>query len=35
MTKIDLKKDLKHLYNPSKREFSVVDVPPMNFMMIE
>lgn len=35
MTKIDLKKDLKHLYNPSKREFSVVDVPPMNFLMID
>lgn len=35
MNKIDLKKDLKHLYNPSVKEVSVVDVPPMNFLMIE
>lgn len=35
MSKIDLKKDLKHLYNPSKKDFSVVEVPPMNFLMID
>ena len=35
MTKIDLKKELKHLYNPSAKEVVVVDVPPMNFLMIE
>ncbi len=35
MKKIDLKKDLKHLYRPSAREVSVVDVPPMNFLMID
>lgn len=35
MSKVDLKKDLKHLYNPSAKEVSVVDVPPMNFMMID
>lgn len=35
MGKVDLKKELKHLYNPSTREVSVVDVPPMNFLMID
>jgi hypothetical protein len=34
-TKLDLKKDYKHLYNPSAKEFSIVDVPPMNFLMID
>lgn len=34
MGKVDLKKDLKHLYNPSAIEVSVVDVPPMNFLMV-
>ena len=35
MSTVDLKKDLKHLYNPSAKEVSVVDVPPMNFLMID
>lgn len=35
MTKIDLRKELKHLYNPSKKEFSVVEVPAMNFLMVD
>lgn len=35
MSKIDLKKELKHLYHPSAREVSVVDVPPLNFLMID
>ena len=35
MAKRDFKKELKHLYGPSKKEFSVVDVPPMNFIMID
>jgi len=35
MAKIDLKKELKHLYRPSPREVTVVDVPPMNFLMID
>jgi hypothetical protein len=35
MTKIDLKKDLKHLYNPSKKNFAVVEVPAMNFLMVD
>jgi hypothetical protein len=35
MPKIDFKKELGHLYRPSSREFSVVEVPPMNFLMID
>jgi hypothetical protein len=35
MSKIDFKKELKHLYRPSSKEFVVVDVPPMNFLMID
>ncbi len=35
LTKLDLKKDLKHLYNPSAKDFSVVEVPPMRFLMID
>ncbi len=35
MKKIDLKKDLKHLYNPSAKEVVVIDVPKMNFLMID
>ena len=34
MDKIDLKKELKNLYNPSSKEVSVVDVPAMNFLLI-
>jgi len=35
MTKIDLKKHLKHLYKPSAKEVTAVDVPNMNFLMID
>jgi hypothetical protein len=35
LTKLDLKRDLKHLYNPSSKAFSVVEVPPMNYLMID
>ena len=35
MPKIDFKKELKHLYRPSTKEFAVVDVPPMRFLMID
>ncbi len=35
MGKVDLKKELKHLYNPSAKKVSVVDVPPMNFLMLD
>jgi hypothetical protein len=35
MSKIDFKKELKHLYQPSAKEFVVVDVPPMKFLMVD
>jgi hypothetical protein len=35
MPKADYKKTLKHLYRPSAKEFEVVDVPPMNFLMVD
>jgi hypothetical protein len=35
MTKIDFKKELKHLYRPSVKKFVVVDVPPMQYLMID
>ncbi len=35
MQKVDLRKQLKHLYNPSAKKVSVVDVPPMNFLMVD
>jgi len=35
MNKIDFKKELKHLYNPSAKAAVVVDVPPLNFLMID
>lgn len=33
--KIDFKKELKHLYNPSAKKIETVDVPMMNFLMID
>jgi hypothetical protein len=35
MKKIDLKKDLKRLYQPSAKEVVQVEVPAMNFLMID
>ena len=35
MKKLDLKKELKHLYSPSPKEPVLVDVPDMNFLMID
>lgn len=35
MQKIDLKKDLKHLYQPSAKEVVQVEVPTFNFLMID
>ncbi|HEX9975514.1 MAG TPA: GyrI-like domain-containing protein [bacterium] len=35
MQKIDLKKDFKHLYNPTSKKVEIVDVPKMNFLMID
>ena len=34
MAKIDFKKELKHLYNPSAKKVEIVDVPMMNFLVI-
>ena len=31
----DVKRELKGLYNPSAKEISIVDVPPMNYLMID
>lgn len=35
MKKIDLKKEMKHLYQPSAKEVVQVDVPPANFLMVD
>jgi hypothetical protein len=35
MPVIDLRKQFKHLYQPSAKKFSVVDVPPLNFLMLD
>jgi hypothetical protein len=35
MEKLDLKKNFKHLISPSPKFFSVVNVPSMNFIMID
>lgn len=35
MAKLDLKKDLKYLYVPSAKKIEVVEVPAMNFVMID
>ena len=35
MTKLDLKKDQKWLYNPTHKEVTMVEVPEMNFIMID
>lgn len=35
MKKIDLKKELKHLYGASRKEAVIVDVPEMNFLTID
>ena len=33
MGKTDFRKELKHLYDPSAKDFSIVDVPPMRYLM--
>jgi len=33
--KVDFKRELKHLYQPSVKTFSVVDVPPLQFLMVD
>jgi hypothetical protein len=35
MNKIDLKKEWKELYRPSAKQVSIVDVPPLNYLMID
>lgn len=35
MAKVDLKKEFKHLYNPSSKEVLVIDVPEMSFLMVD
>ncbi len=35
MKKIDFKKELKPLYSPSSKKVEIVDVPEMNFFMID
>ncbi len=33
--KVDFKKASKHLYAPSSKEFSVVEVPPLQYVMVD
>ena len=35
MSKVDFKKEWKHLYQPSKKDFQVVEVPEMNFLKVD
>jgi len=35
VSKLDLKRDLAHLYHPSARDVVRVDVPHMNFLMVD
>ena len=35
MKKIDIKKNLKHLYQPSAKEVEQIDVPAMNYLMAD
>ncbi len=35
MAKIDLKRELKHLYASSAKEAAIVDVPDMSFLMVD
>ncbi len=35
MEKKDFRKELKHLYDPSAKDFSIVDVPPVRYLMID
>ena len=35
MDKLDLRKNLKEFYGPSPKEVVQVDVPPMNFLMVD
>ncbi len=35
MTKLDLKKQLKHLYSPSAKQAELIEVPAMNYLAID
>jgi len=35
MKKVDLKKQYKHLLSPSSKEPEIVDVPPLNYLMVD
>ena len=35
MEKVDFKKKLKHLYKPTTKKVEIVEVPPMNFLMVD
>ena len=35
MEEIDFKKKLQHLYKPSAKKVEIVEVPPMNFLMVD
>jgi hypothetical protein len=35
MDKLDLRKELKHLYSPSAKKVEIVDVPKLKFVMID
>ncbi|MBI2975771.1 MAG: GyrI-like domain-containing protein, partial [Chloroflexi bacterium] len=35
MKRVDLRKQYKYLYAPSAKAVGVVDVPPLNFLMID
>jgi hypothetical protein len=35
MTKIDFKKEFKSLYQPTNNAFQVLEVPPMQFLMLD
>ena len=35
MKKVDFKKELKHLYNPSPKKAAIVDVPEMIFLKVD
>ncbi len=35
MAKLDLKKELRYLYGPPAGEFTVVDVPALNYVMVD
>ena len=35
MSKIDFKREWPHLYRPSNKDFGLVDVPPLSYLMVD